>query len=61
MFDDFGDLQLSVLCVSSKKNTCCIMGAIGVLGLRGYWKVELITLTDHALNLCLVSKRNDVK
>jgi hypothetical protein len=26
------------------------VGALGVLGPRGYWKMELITLTDLALN-----------
>jgi len=36
------------------------MGALGLLG-RGYLRIEYITLTDPTLNLCLVSKRNNVK
>jgi hypothetical protein len=45
----------------SKKNTCYIVGAPRVLGLKEYWGVEWIILTNHALNLCLVSKINHVE
>jgi hypothetical protein len=34
-----------------EKSICCIVGALEVLGLREYWGVKLITLTDPALNL----------
>ncbi len=37
MFDDHGDLELSVQCVSSRgENTCCIVGVPTILGTRGY-------------------------
>jgi len=36
------------------------VGAPRLLG-RGYWRIKYITLIDHALNFCLVSKRNRVK
>ncbi len=61
MFDDFGDFELSVQCVSSKKSTSYIMGAPRVLERRGYWRVELITLINPTSNLCPVSERNHVK
>jgi hypothetical protein len=44
-----------------EKNTYCIVGASEVLGLKGYWGIELIALIDFTLNLCLVSKRNHVE
>jgi hypothetical protein len=39
-----------------EKNTCCIVGTLEVLGLRGYWGVELIVFANPALNICLVSE-----
>jgi len=36
------------------------MGALGFLG-KGYWRIEYITLINHALNFCLVFERNHVK
>jgi hypothetical protein len=44
-----------------KKSTYCIVGISRVLGMRGYWKVKLITLIDPSLNLYPVSERNHVK
>jgi hypothetical protein len=34
-----------------EKSTCCIVGILEVLGLRGCWEVEKIVLVDPALNL----------
>jgi hypothetical protein len=48
------NLVYNVFC--HKKSICCIMGASEVLGLRGYWGVELIVRVVLALNLCLVSE-----
>jgi len=36
------------------------VGASGFLG-RGYWRIEYITLTNPAFNLCPVFERNHVK
>jgi hypothetical protein len=44
-----------------KKSTYCIVGALEVLGLKGYWGIKLIALTDFTLNFCPVSKRNHVE
>jgi hypothetical protein len=37
------------------------VGAPGVLEPRGYWGVELITFTNHALNFCPVFEKNHVE
>jgi hypothetical protein len=39
-----------------EKSTCCIVGALEVLGPREYWGVKLIALVDLALNICLDSE-----
>jgi hypothetical protein len=39
------------------KSTYCIVGAVKVLGPKGFWGVELITLTDLALNFYSISER----
>jgi hypothetical protein len=44
-----------------EKNTCCIVEAPEVLGMKGYWRLKLITFNDPSLNLYLVSERNHVK
>jgi hypothetical protein len=44
-----------------KKNICCIVGAPEVLEPKGYWGIELIALTDLALNLCPNSENNHVE
>jgi hypothetical protein len=35
------------------------VGGLRLLG-KGYWRIEYITWTNLALNLCLVSERNHV-
>ncbi len=44
-----------------EKNTYSIMGTLEVLGPRGYWGVELITLTNSVLNFCPIFKKNHVE
>ncbi len=39
-----------------KKNTCCIVGTLEVLGLRGFLGVKLIVIIAPALNLCSIFK-----
>jgi hypothetical protein len=40
MFDVFGDLELSVQCVSSYgESTCYIVGTSGVSRTKGYWRI----------------------
>ncbi len=58
MFDVFlgGSLNRMWNVFCPEKSTYCIVRTSEVLGLRGFWGVELIALTDFALNLCSISE-----
>jgi hypothetical protein len=39
----------------------CIVGAPGLLGIRGHERIEYVSFIGPTLNLCLVFERNHVK